>query len=59
MKISRKTKSMYILHIHVTFEVSGNAIDQAVSRLLPTRRPGSCGICGGQGVNGAGFLRVL
>jgi hypothetical protein len=41
------------------------AIAQAVSRWLPTAsarvraRVWSCGICGGQGGAGAGFLRVL
>jgi hypothetical protein len=43
----------------------GRAIAQAVSRWLPTAaaqvqtRGQSCGICGGQCVAGAGFLRVL
>jgi hypothetical protein len=43
----------------------GRAIDQAVSRWLPTAaarvraRVWSSGICGGQSGVGAGFLRVL
>jgi hypothetical protein len=43
----------------------GRAVGQAVSRQLPTAavrvraRVRSCGICGGQSGNGAGFLRVL
>jgi hypothetical protein len=41
--------------------VTGHAIAQAVSRWLPkaAARVRSCGICGGQSGNGAGFLRVL
>jgi hypothetical protein len=41
--------------------VVGRAIDQAVSRRLPTAaaRVRSCGICGGQSGTGAGFLLVL
>jgi hypothetical protein len=40
------------------------AVAQAVSRWLPTaaalvRVRAACGICGGQRVNGVGFLRVL
>jgi hypothetical protein len=44
---------------------NGRAIDQAVSRRLPTAaarvraRLKSCGICGGQSVTGTHFLRVL
>jgi hypothetical protein len=51
------------------FTYAGNvrlrAIAQGVSRRLPTAgarvqtRVYSCGICGGQSVAGAGFLRVL
>jgi hypothetical protein len=42
----------------------GRAVDQAVSRWLPTaaarvRVRGACGVCGGQSGIGAGFLRVL
>jgi hypothetical protein len=49
----------------VTNQNLGRAIAQAVSRSLPTTvawvraRVWSCGICGGQSVAGAGFLRVL
>jgi hypothetical protein len=45
--------------------VLGRAIAQAVSRWFPTAaarvqsQVRSCGICGGQSVTGAGFLRVL
>jgi hypothetical protein len=45
-------------------EDSGRAVAQAVSRCLPTaasrvRVRAACGVCGGQGGIGAGFLRVL
>jgi hypothetical protein len=52
------------LSLSVT-NVEGRAIAQAVSRWLPTAtaqvraQVRSCGICGGQSVTGAGFLRVL
>jgi hypothetical protein len=44
--------------------VIGRAVDQAVSRWLPTavalvRVRAACGVCGGQSGIGAGFLRVL
>jgi hypothetical protein len=42
----------------------GRAVAQAVSRWLPTAAArvhvrAACGVCGGQGDTGAGFLRVL
>jgi hypothetical protein len=42
----------------------GRAVAQAVSRWLPTaaarvRVRATCGVCGGQRLTGAGFLRVL
>jgi hypothetical protein len=55
---ARKEIGVYVLQ-------QSRAMAQAVSRWLPTaaaRVPArimSCGICGGQSVTGAGFLRVL
>jgi hypothetical protein len=43
---------------------NGRAVAQAVSRWLTTaaarvRVRAACGVCGGQSVTGAGFLRIL
>jgi hypothetical protein len=65
MKLSRKTKSTYILDIQMTLKVSGRAIAQAVSSRIPkaaARVPARVrlrGICGAQSGIAADFLRVL
>jgi hypothetical protein len=62
-KISTTDNSSVLLSRGISFE--GRAIAQAVSRGLPTAaarvhaRVCSSGICGGQGGDGAGFLRDL